>query len=731
MSGSTVSVLVPVPLDGPFDYRLADGVVPPAAGTFVVVPFGGRELVGVVWDERPARSVAEHRLKPLGVVLDAPPMPPAVRALLSEVASGTLAPRGAVLKLALSAPAALEPWPVKLAYHRSEAPTPERLHRSRAAVLAVLLDGRSLPAPALAKAAGVGTGVVQAMVRDGLLLAVPILDRPSWRRPDPDRGGVELTPRQRAAADKLCRLVEGGTGVALLDGVPGAGKTEVYFEAVAAALRAGRRVLVLLPEIALSAQWLARFERRFGTPPALWHSALTSAQRRRTWRLIAEGAVDVVVGARSALFLPLRELGLIVVDEEHDASFKQEDTVHYHARDMALARARLEGCAVVLASATPSLESAVAAGIVRGGPSPLPGWHHVVLPGRHGGARMPDVHLVDLRRERPPRGGFLSPPLREALARNLADGAQSLLFLNRRGYAPLTLCRACGHRLACPNCSAWMVAHRLRGRLQCHHCGYAVPVPEHCPSCGAVGLLTASGPGVERLAEELGELLPRARLAVMTSDTASDTKAASALVQAMESRAIDILLGTQIIAKGHHFPDLTLVGVVDADLGLGGGDLRAAERTFQLLYQVAGRAGREDRPGRVLIQTHLPEHPVMQALAVGDKDRFLAVELDERRVGEMPPFGRLAALIVAGGDAERVKAEARRLARAAPDTAEAIVLGPAPAPLALLRGRYRERLLVKATTSLDLPNWLRTWLGPIRMPGSVQLQVDVDPISFL
>ena len=730
MSGSIVSILVPVPLDGPFDYRLADGE-PPAPGTFVLVPFAGRELVGVVWDERPARAVPEHRLKAVSAVLDAPPMPPSVRALLSEVAQETLAPRGSVLKLALSVPAALEPWPMKLAYGRPDVPPPERLHRSRAAVLAALGDDRVLPAAALAKAASVGTAVVQAMARDGQLQAVPVLDRPIWPRPDPDRTGVELTPPQRAAADELCRLVNDGRGVALLDGVPGAGKTEVYFEAVAAALRAGRRVLVLLPEIALSAQWLARFERRFGTPPAVWHSALTSSQRRKTWRLIAEGAIDVVVGARSALFLPLCGLGLIVVDEEHDASFKQEEMVHYHARDMALARARLEGCAAVLASATPSLETAVAAGIVRGGPKPRPGWRHVALPGRHGGAAMPEVRLVDLRRERPPRGGFLSPPLREALSRNLADGAQSLLFLNRRGYAPLTLCRACGHRLACPNCSAWMVAHRLRGRLQCHHCGYALPVPDHCPSCGAVGLLTASGPGVERLAEELGELLPKARLAVMTSDTAGDTAAATTLVRAMESHAVDILLGTQIIAKGHHFPDLTLVGVVDADLGLGGGDLRAAERTFQLLYQVAGRAGREDRPGRVLIQTHLPEHPVMQALAVGDKDRFLAVELEERRLGEMPPFGRLAALIVSGGDAERVKVEARKLAQAAPDCAQAIVLGPAPAPLALLRGRYRERLLVKAATDLDLPAWLRGWLGAVRMPGAVQLQVDVDPISFL
>jgi primosomal protein N' (replication factor Y) len=344
---------------------------------------------------------------------------------------------------------------------------------------------------------------------------------------------------------------------------------------------------------------------------------------------------------------------------------------------------------------------------------------------------MPLIGLVDLRRERPPRGGFLSPPLREALARNLADGAQSLLFLNRRGYAPLTLCRGCGHRLACPNCSAWLVAHRLRGRLQCHHCGYAMPMPEHCPSCGAVGLLTASGPGVERLAEELAEVVPKARVAVMTSDTTADTKAAAAIVGAMEAGTVDVLLGTQIIAKGHHFPNLTLVGVVDADLGLGGGDLRAAERTFQLLYQVSGRAGREERPGRVLIQTHLPEHPVMQALAVGDKDRFLAVELGERRIGEMPPFGRLAALILAGGDAERVRAEARRVARAAPESDEAIVLGPAPAPLALLRGRYRERLLVKAAPGLDLPAWLRAWLKPLRLPGAVQLQIDVDPISFM
>ncbi|MFO1071824.1 MAG: primosomal protein N' [Geminicoccaceae bacterium] len=736
MFGHPLPVLVPVPLEGPFDYRL-ESQDRPVPGSFIEVPFGSRRLIGVVWDERPARALPMHRLKPAGAVLEAPPMPATVRALLRHVARETLAPLGSVLKLAMSVPAALEPWPEKIAYRRAAATDPPRLSRprlshQRAAVLAVLADEVPRLAPALAKAAGVGTAVVLAMARDGLLAPVPLIERPSWPKPDPQRAGVVLTEDQAAAAARLCRLVEAGGGAtALLDGVPGAGKTEVYLEAVAAALRLGRRVLVLLPEIALSAQWLARFERRFGAPPAVWHSALTATQRRRTWRSIAEGTVDVVVGARSALFLPLPELGLIVVDEEHDASFKQEDMVLYHAREMALARAGIEGCAVVLASATPALETAVRAGCVAGGPPAAHGWSHVALPARHGGAAMPQVALIDLKRDRPPRGGFLSPALRTALGETLAAGAQSLLFLNRRGYAPLTLCRACGHRLACPNCSAWLVSHRLRGRLQCHHCGYAMPAPEHCPSCGAVGTLAASGPGVERLAEELDEVLPGARLAVMTSDTTGDARVAAALVEAMEQHKVDVLIGTQIIAKGHHFPDLTLVGVVDADLGLGGGDLRAAERTFQLLYQVAGRAGREERSGRVLIQTHLPEHPVMQALAVGDKDRFLAVELEERRLSEMPPFGRLAALILAGSDAERVKAEARRVARAAPQTEGILVLGPAPAPLALLRGRYRERLLVKAAGDVDLPTWLRAWLAPLRLPAAVHLQVDIDPVSFL
>lgn len=740
---TVVPVLVPVPVDEPFDYLVpADAGPAPAPGRFVRVPFGRQEeVVGVVWPRRgpSARRVDPARLRHLGGVLDAPPMPPSLLALIEHLAVETLVPLGAALRLALPVPAALDPWPAKLGYRRV-AVAPELPGRGggakRAAVLAALPPGVEIPARDLAAAAGVGVAVLHGMAKAGLLEPVGLVDREVPPVPDPETPGVLLTPEQATAAARLTAAVDAagtaaGPAVLLLEGVPGAGKTEVYFEAVAETLRRGRRVLVLLPEIALSAQWLARFERRFGVPPAAWHSALTAAQRRRTWRLVAEGRVPVVVGARSALFLPIPDLGLVVVDEEHDPSFKQADGSVYHARDMAIARARLGGCPVVLASATPSVETAGSAGAVAGGPAADARWRQILLPARHGGAVMPAVRLVDLRAEPPPRGGFLSPPLREALAETLASGGQSLLFLNRRGYAPLTLCRACGFRLACSNCAAWLVAHRLRGRLQCHHCGLTVPEPRHCPSCGSVGSLVASGPGVERLAEEAAAVLPEARVAVMTSDTVPNARAAAELIAAMENRQVDVLLGTQIIAKGHHFPALTLVGVVDADLGLGGGDLRAAERTFQLLYQVAGRAGREARPGRVLVQTHLPEHPVMQALARGDKDGFLAVEYAERRDAGMPPCGRLAALVLAGRDLARVKAEAQRLARAAPEADGVRVLGPAPAPLALLRGRYRERLLVKAECRVDLPSYLRGWLRAVRLPGAVQLQVDVDPYSFL
>ena len=724
-----VSVLLPLPLDRAYDYAVPEGL-DLAPGDLVRVPLGGRELAGVVWEpDGEMGTIAAPRLKAVALRYDLPPLPAVERRFVEWVAAYTLSPPGAVLRMALSVPQALDP-PRPLSALRLDPEAPEvRMTPARRRVLEVAGEGPARPAGELARAAGVGPSVVKGLAAAGVLQTVVLprpaaFEPPDWRRP-----GVSLSEAQEAAAEPLrTRAAKAEFSVTLLDGVTGAGKTEVYLEAVARALAGGRQALVLLPEIALSTQWLDRFRRRFGVMPAQWHSDLSAAQRRVTWRAVAFGEAPVVVGARSALFLPFPDLGLIVVDEEHDTAFKQEDGVVYHARDMAVVRARLGEIPIVLVSATPSLETMTNVEAGRYG--------RLHLPERHGVAEMPRVELVDLREDPPERlpglgAGWLSGRLRRALAETFERDEQALLFLNRRGYAPLTLCRACGHRLQCPNCTAWLVEHRLAGRIQCHHCGHAGPLPQTCPECGVAGALAACGPGVERLAEEVRALFPDCRLKVVSSDTLSGPAAAEELFRAVQDRELDLLIGTQILAKGHHFPWLTLVGVVDGDLGLAGGDLRAAERTYQILHQVAGRAGRAERPGRVLIQTYEPTHPVMQALVSGDRDRFLQVESESRAAADMPPHARLAALVLSCPDETLLDEACALLARAAPRLAGVEVLGPAPAPLAILRRRHRRRFLVKARRGLSVQNLLGDWIGAVTLPRAVRLQVDVDPYSFL
>ncbi|MFQ5972050.1 MAG: primosomal protein N' [Alphaproteobacteria bacterium] len=716
-----ISVLLPLPLSGAYDYRV-DGDLSLRPGDFVVVPLGPRLVYGVVWGP-PKGDVDPEKLKPIAERLDAPPMPEVLRRFVDWVAAYTLAAPGSVLRMAMSVPAALEPPAPRRAYAAVSLPQEIRMTPARRRVLEVLAGGPPRPGGELAREAGVSAGVIKGLVDAGAVHPVD-LPPPPFPVPDPTRPGPSLTPDQRMAANRLMEKARaGGFSVTLLDGVTGSGKTEVYFEAIAAALEAGRQILVLLPEIALTPRLLSRFEDRFGAPPALWHSDVGQLRRRATWRAVAAGEARVVVGARSALYLPYAGLGLIVVDEEHEAAFKQEDGVTYHARDMAAVRARLGEFPLVLASATPSLETVV--NVERGR------YARLQLRERYAEAALPRIEVVDLRVDRPPRGRFLSPALCEALLGVLDENEQALLFLNRRGYAPLTLCRACGHRLQCPSCTAWLVEHRYRRRLQCHHCGHQGPQPPRCPACEEAGTFVACGPGVERVAEEVWELAPSAGIAIMTSDTVGGPEAAAELVRAVEEREVDVLVGTQMIAKGHHFPTLTLVGIVDADLGLRGGDLRAAERTYQVLHQVAGRAGRAERPGRVLLQTHVPEHPVMQALASGDRDGFIALETDARQEGGWPPFGRLAALVVSGRDATAVDRVAGDLGRAAPGGPGVEVLGPAPAPMAVLRGRHRRRLLLKAHRGVALQAVVRAWLDRARVPGNVRVQVDVDPYSFL
>ena len=707
---------------GPLDYRVPDGLhVEP--GSVVVAPLGPRQLLGVAWeaDRLAANDVPESRLRPLSGALEVPPIAMPLRRLCEWTADYYLAPLASVLRMVLPSSAALE-GPRQLTEYRPTGLIPDRLTPQREKALAVL-QGRQGTVRELAGHAGVSDAVMRGLVNAGALEAVSVdADRP-LPSPDPDFAPPDLNDDQREAAASLASSVGKGFDPVLLDGVTGSGKTEVYFEAIAECLRQGKQALVLLPEIALTEPFLKRFEARFGCAPVAWHSGLRSSERRRNWRGIASGEAMVTVGARSALFLPYPDLGLIVVDEAHEPSFKQEDGVQYHARDTAVMRAKFEDIPVVLSSATPAIESRHMVEIGR--------YREVTLPQRFAGASLPDIRAIDLTRDPPPRGRWLAPGLVHELEANLERGEQSLLFLNRRGFAPLTLCRHCGHRFQCPNCTAWMVEHRLMHRLACHHCGHVMPPPKACPECGEEDSLVACGPGVERIADEVAELFPDARTAIVTSDTIWSPARAAEFVAAMERAEIDIVIGTQLVTKGYHFPNLTLVGVVDADLGLAGGDLRAAERSFQQIQQVAGRAGRGDKPGRVYVQTHDPDAPIIAALVAADAPGFYAAETDARREAAMPPFGRLAAIVISAEDAGEADTVARRIGRAAPVVEGMAVFGPAPAPLAMLRGRHRQRLLVHARRSLDVQDVIRDWLADVEWNAKVRVSVDVDPYSFL
>ncbi|MBX3485979.1 primosomal protein N', partial [Phenylobacterium sp.] len=581
-----------------------------------------------------------------------------------------------------------------------------------------------MPPAELARAAGVGAGVVKGLVDEGVLALDHVTAEQRFDAPDLARHGHDLNASQAAAAEAMTAGL-GAFGVTLLDGVTGSGKTEVYLEAAAAALAADpqAQVLILLPEIALTQAVIARVAARFGAQPGEWHSDIAPPMRRRVWEGVAAGTCRIVVGARSALFLPFARLKLIVVDEEHDGSFKQEDGFIYHARDLAVVRGRIEDAAVVLASATPSLESLRNAETGR--------YRWLKLAARHGTARLPDIELVDLRETPPEAGRWLSPPLVAAMGETWARGEQTLLFLNRRGYAPLVLCKACGERLCAPDTDSWLVEHRYTGRLVCHLTGFSMPKPAACPHCGAKDSLVSIGPGVERVEEEARALFPEARIAVFSSDTAFDAREARRLVETMAAGEIDILVATQAAAKGHNFPKLTLVGVVDADLGLRGGDLRAAERTYQLLAQATGRAGRADRAGRALLQTYAPEHAVMQALVAQDRDAFVAAEMAERELAGLPPFGRLAAVIASGPDPAQLEAFVREMAEAAPNTPGVEVYGPADAPLGLVRGRRRKRFLVRCDRGVDLSAYMAAWRARVKPRGQLRVAIDIDPYSFL
>jgi len=716
--GDIVAVMVGVAVEGPYSYRVPEGMHV-ERGSIVVVPLGPRPTFGVVWGA-PKDNVAHNRLKDISRVFDVPPLSEELLRLVDWVSRYTLAAPGMVLRGVLRSSEALEPEKPIIAY-RYTGVEPERMTDTRARVIDHVMDGMAWAKAALVGATGVSPSVIDGLAKQGVLEQVELPPPPVVEAPDPDAAPPKLNPEQQEALDSF-RAMPDGFGVALLDGVTGGGKTEVFFEAVADCLKAGRQAVILLPEIALTHTFLARFTRRFGTKPAEWHSDMTPAQRRQVWRGVMNGTVRAVVGARSALFLPFHELGLLVLDEEHDGAFKQSDGVNYHARDMAVVRASLAGAKVILSSATPSVESRHNADSGK--------YTHIRLESRFADAVLPDITAIDMREEGPDKGQWIAPKLAREIFATLDRGEQALLFLNRRGYAPLTLCRACGHQYQCPDCSSWLVEHRFRGVLMCHHCGHEVRTPKACGECGAEDALTPIGPGIERVAEEAAARFPEAKRVILSSDMGTNAQIRDRFAE-IERGEFDLIVGTQLVAKGHHFEKLTLVGVLDADLGLQHGDPRAAEKTFQILTQVTGRAGRAAKSGRAFLQTYHPDHPVMKAMIAQDSEAFYAHELKVREEGGLPPFGRLAALIISANEHDIAFNHARSLLRAAPMAEGIRLFGPADAPVAMVRGRHRVRLLVQSPKEFDLSGYVRFWLGNgPKVSGNLRVQVDIDPMSF-
>ena len=720
-----IGVLLPLPFNEPFDYKIEGEAV---LGELVRVPFGREVHVGVVWKKGKSSNLDESKIKPIMERINFPPLSAELRKFIEFVSGYNMAFAGQVLKMVLSVRQVFDDPKMTVLYELSGKTLAEAKLKNSDARWRVMdfLKFAPFNRQDIAAGAGVGQSVIKAMIDAGVLRPILIEDKKEFEKPNAAYKKVNLTDEQKEAAVQLVGEIGNGFNVTLLDGVTGSGKTEVYFEAVARALELGQQVLILVPEIGLTSQWLGRFERRFGVKPAKWHSALGNRERIDTWKAVIEGRAKVLVGARSALFLPYQNLGLIVVDESHDQSFKQEDAVNYQGRDMAIVRAKYEQIPIILSTATPDLETVV---------NVEEGKYDIVeLKSRFAAAVLPEIKIIDLKQDKPVRGSWgvswLAPTLANALKENLERQEQSMLFLNRRGYAPLVICRDCGHRIQCPNCTAWLTEHRRVGNLVCHHCGYVTPIPKECPECHSETGLTACGPGVERVAEEVKFRFPTARVKILSSDITTNFAEVSQVIHEMEEGNVDILIGTQILAKGHHFPSLTLVGIVDADLGLMGSDLRASERTFQLLSQVAGRAGRGEKKGTVYLQTLYPENAVLQALVENNREKFLALEKKTRRLLKMPPFGKLAAVIVSGPNQEETEKTALWLGQTAPNNEFVSTLGPAPAPIFMLRNKFRYRLLLKTAKNIRIQDVLRDWLKRIKIPGRVRVEVDIDPYSF-
>jgi len=726
--GAIVKVLISNIPNAGYDYRLPE---PADIGTFVSVNVMNRPCVGIIWGPGDS-NLPPNKIKDISIVHPSKLSVPDMQ-WIKKMSDWTLIPLGMVLRLIVNIPDAFSPPRMEQLY-AFNFESDVRMTSNRLAVSDAFAsnENESMTITDIQNIAHVSNAVIRTMIKNGTLIPSGTQEKPTntYVAQYVDSGNITLNSQQQSAADIIGDAIKSGEfSVHLLDGITGSGKTQVYFDSAWRAYSAGKSVLLMMPEIALTAQFMTRFESRFGAAPVVWHSNLTASRRRQIWRGVLNGKIKMVVGTRSALFLPWQDLGLIVIDEEHDSSYKQEDMGNYHARDMAVLRAKIAGFPVVLASATPAAETLENVSLGK--------YKHLRLTSRFGGAQLPVIDTIDLRENRPTpyiindeeQTGFLSPRLCDAISETLSAGQQTLLFINRRGFAPITQCKKCGWTATCPDCSVGMTYHQRIGKLLCHMCGRTTPLPKACPDCGAD--VSMRGVGLEKIEQEVHARFPTARTALVSSDIITSRQSLERLVNRMEQGEIDIVIGTQILAKGHHFPNLTLVGVVDADMGLFGTDFRAAEHTFQQLFQVAGRAGRGEFPGRVLLQSYQPTHPVLTAICAGNRDSFMEMDMAGRRAAQMPPYGQLIAVIVEGEKERVLQNYCTALAAAAPVLNGAKIMGPITAQIYQIRNWYRMRFLVAGPASAALQPAVSHWLAKVKQPANIRVKIDVNPINFL
>lgn len=727
-----VKVLIPNVVNAGYDYRLTQSA---DVGSFARVSVMNRPYVGVIIGAGDSNLPAD-KIKNVIDVFNFGKLAPADIQWIHKMSEWTMMSPGAVLRLIINVPDAFLPPKQEQLYLYNQNTT-ARMTDARQAVADAFAsnDNDAMSASDIQNIAYVSSAIVRNMIKAQLLIPAQLRDvveQKDFNYTYSDMGNVTLNTEQQIAADEIAKHINNDFSVHLLDGITGSGKTQVYFDAAWRAYNSGKSVLLMMPEIALTAQFMSRFESRFGARPVVWHSNLTAARRRDIWRGVATGDIRLVVGTRSALFLPWQNLGLIVVDEEHDGSYKQEDMGNYHARDMAILRAAIARFPVILASATPSAETIKN---VQNGK-----YKQLRLTSRFGGAQMPSIETIDLRNDRPAdymidqdpdkiQSGALSPTLINAIDETLAVGQQAMLFINRRGFAPIVQCKKCGWVASCPDCSVGMTYHKKLGKLLCHMCGRTALLPDVCPDCG--NAVSMRGVGLEKVQEEINNKFPNAKTALVSSDTMMSRQALERLVGKMESGEIDIVIGTQILAKGHHFPNLTLVGVVDSDQGLFGTDFRAGEHTFQQLFQVAGRAGRGTTPGRVMLQTYQPDHPVLRAICASDRDAFMANDMAARAAAKMPPYGQLIAIIVEANKESTLQKYCAELSAAAPDLKGGKIMGPIAAGVYQIRNWYRMRFLVAGDERANLQPAVKQWLAKVKQPANVRVKVDVNPMNFM